>query len=95
MSDLGIDLEQVRQHLEQLGERAGEDPELWQRLLDDPESVFRAEGFPEAVIVHMVGELRPDPEVSGYIWPHCDGLTCLVTYCMYWTGGECSCHTSK
>jgi len=84
----------IRNHLDQILERARNDEAFGKQLNSDPEGTLRAEGFYSRAIGEVSHEIkqfgqgkRNKAEYEQMPVPHvrCDYTTCWITWCNYWT----------
>jgi hypothetical protein len=73
---------QIRLKAAEVEFRAKSDSMYFKRLQDDPERLLREEGFDEPTVDEFVAQLKAEADPCGDI---CDGLSCLVTICCYYT----------
>jgi hypothetical protein len=76
------EIQKIRLKAAEVEFRAKSDVLFFKRLQDDPEQVLRAEGFDDPTTQEFVSELQGD---SGRCGDFCDGLTCIITSCCFFT----------
>jgi transposase len=76
----------IRPRVDALVAKARSDDAFAFSLRSDPDATLRAEGFADGLLETLTRELG-DTEVEGFqrCWRTCDWLTCILTYCSYYT----------
>jgi hypothetical protein len=75
-----MDLKDIRKRSSQVEFKAKSDPAFLKRLQEDPVTVLQKEGFDPPTAREVASQLRGDA-VSKW----CDGVTCIVTSCSFFT----------
>jgi hypothetical protein len=76
------ELREIRLKAAEVEFRAKSDTRYFKRLQDDPEQVLREEGFDDPTVQEFAAQLRGKPDPCG---DFCDGLTCIITSCCFFT----------
>jgi hypothetical protein len=74
---------EIRYKAAEIEFRAKSSTLYFKQLQEDPDRVLSEAGFDAPTANRLIAQLRGDPEdPCGDI---CDGITCLVTSCCWWT----------
>lgn len=81
-------IQQLRRKLIALEFRAKSDSAFMDRLRRDTVGTLEGEGFSTSDTARIAGELRGDTTLADeeMLSPWCDGITCILTGCHFFTG---------
>lgn len=75
------EMQQLRQTMQVIVDRAKRDPAYRQQISDDPTGTLTAAGIPAKAVAEIVADGGEVPEVVGHRPSDCRDLTCFSSNC--------------